>query len=569
MADVTTTFAAKDEGFAAVMQRIQNRLQNFTQQMGKMSTGSNKIQASFAGMTQSVVGLAAAYVGASQAINGFNQALEFGGKMSDLSQITGESAGKLAVLERAFNNTDIGGEKMLPMLSKMTEFIQQLGQGQAGAVATAKTLGVSFDQLKNKSPIEAFKTLIQAIARLSTENQRLETSGDVFGNRLGGKLIPLARNFSQEMATAREQLGSVVDILDRSASRLDDLGDMLKESVGNKFRDFILGLIDGAKGADSLVTSLSKIDTAASGIKLGQLFSGAAEEPHKAFLLLGEVLLLAIKKAGNELINATLYAGKVWTAALTNKKTFGTIMEGLLAGFQSIFNFAATVSLQIVKTLIEGVAGLVSVIPGVGPALAREIAAPLKAIEEQQSRIDKQAEKLRQTMQQSLFGTAEDVIETAKKMPKEDVDFLGANDQQQQVTALQQNLRQIARDNSTEPKKETPAEQMDRARSIYAQQIAAIEAMEISATEQTKKRIRLDAQFIEAMNAARQGLLPPAEQMKQATTGKNEREAMAAAQSKPLADSGETKGAASETTLQQAVRFLEELTTKLPAPVLV
>jgi hypothetical protein len=566
MADVTSTFAAKDEGFAAVMQRLQNRLQKFGDQMKGISSGSQRIQASFAGMTQSVAGLAAAYVGVSQAINAFNGSLDFSGRMADLSQITGESAGKLAVLERAFNNTDIGGEKMLPMLSKMTEFIQQLGKGQEGAVATARTLGVTFDQLKGKAPIQQFKTLIQAIGNLRTENERLEVSGDVFGNRLGGKLIPLARNFSEEMQKAKDQLGSVVDILDRSASRLDDLGDMLKESIGNKFRDFVLGILDGAKGADQLATSLSKIDTAASGIKLGQLLSGAVQEPHKAFLLLGEVLLLAIKTAGNELINATLYAGKIYTEALTNKKTFGQVAEGLLAGFQMVFNFAAKASLTIVQELIKAVAGLASIIPGIGQALARQIASPLQEIEQQQGRIDQQADDLRKKMRDSLFGTAKDIEEVIKKNPRESVDFLGAKDQKEQVDSLQRNLRETARQ-ANEPA-ETPAEQMSRVRRVYAEQIAAINAMNVSASEQTKRRIQLDAQFLEAMNVAQKGQLPPEKQMNQAATGEKDREAMKQPAEKPLADAGTDRGA-TESTLEKAVRYLEELNTKLPAPVLV
>jgi hypothetical protein len=570
MADVTSTFAAKDEGFAAVMQRLQNRLQKFASQMNSISAGSQKIQTSFAGMTQSVVGLAAAYVGVSQAINGFKQALDFSGEMADMATITGESAGNLAVLERAFSNNGMEGGKMLPMLSRMTEFIQQLGNEQEGAVQTAKALGITFQQLQGKTPIEQFRMLSLAIANLNTENERLEKSGDVFGNRMGGKLIPLATNFAEEMAKAREQLGSVVDILDRSAARLDNLGDMLSESIGKKFRDFVLGLLDGAKGADQLVTSLSKIDTAAAGIKLGQLFSGAVEEPHKAFLLMGEVLLLAVKTAGNYLVNAVLYAGKVWQEALTDKKTFGTLMSGLWAGVKMIFNFAAYISSEILKTLVQGVAGLASLIPGIGPALAKEIATPLKAIEDQQKRIDDQAKQYKKEMQSALFGTAEDLVETSKKIPKTTIDFFGEKDQTDQVKALTSNLRQVAKDNApAQPVKETPSEQAARADNIYRAQIAKIESMDASATEKTKQRIRLDAQYIEALNAARKGLLPPEAPMKDAAASERDRKDMSEKDSGAIRPSSKDQAAASETTLQQAVRFLEELTAKLPSPVLV
>jgi hypothetical protein len=573
MADVTSTFAAKDVGFAAVMQRLQSRLSGFNRQMNTVAASSKKIQSSFSGLTRNVLGLAAAYVGVSQAMSAFNSALELGGKLSDLSSVTGESAGELAILQRAFDNADVGGEKMLPMLSRMTEFIKTLGEQSPRAVSAAKMLGVSFEQLKSQMPIQQFQTLIKAIAALRNENERLEASGDIFGTRMGGKLIVLANNFATEMSTAREQLGSVVDILDRSANRIDDLGDTLKNSLGSKFRDFALGVLDGARGANELVTSLSKIDTAAAGIKLGQLFSGAVEKPHLAFLLMGETLLLAVKKAGNELINATSYAAAVWTKALTNRLTFSTLMDGLLAGFQQIFNFAGSISLKIVKELIKGVAGLASLIPVVGPAVARDIASPVKTIEEQEGRFEAQAAELRQRMTSSLFGTAEDLVDAARNLPRKDFELFDTTDQQAQVDALTAAMKPTPPPLTIARQDQAAADKFFRElNEAYRKNVDQIYELTTDRNEQLRRLEVLRGQYKERAYEAisrvgypSEELMTPSAQMRDNTRADAEREAMkesAAASNKP-------DGGASEPTLQKAVTLLESLNEKFPTAVLV
>lgn len=572
MADVTTSFAAKDAGFTAVMQRLEARLTGFSKKMNRVAASSKKLQSGFSGLTKNVLGLAAAYVGVSQAVSAFNKAMDLGGKMSDLASVTGSSAGELAVLERAFTNTDIGGEKMLPMLSKMTEFIQQLRLGSKNAIDTAQTLGVTFEQLKSQSPIQQFQTLIHAMAGLSTEGKRLEASGDIFGTRGGGKLLVLANNFAAEMGTARKQLGSVVDILDRSADRIDNLGDTLRNSVGNKFSDFALGILDGARGANELVTALSEIDTAAAGIKLGQIFAGAVQEPHKAFLLMGELMLLAVRKAGNELINATSYAAAVWTKALSDRTTFGGLMDGLLAGFQMIFNFAANASLKIIKLLVQAVSGLASVIPVIGKSVGRSIAAPLGEIEGQEARINEQAGALRKRMVDAMFGTAADVAKAAQSLPRKDVDVLGVADQQAQVDALKASLTPptppitIAR-----PDQQAADKFFKELNETYRMKVDEIHAMTSDRNEQLRRLEVLRGQYKER---AMQGvavsgypspdLMTPEQQMKDNSLPQKERDSM-----QPSSSDSENKSAASEPTLKKAVDLLSELNQKLPQTALV
>jgi hypothetical protein len=88
MADVTSTFAAKDIGFTSTVNRMQKSLAGFQSNLGGFAT--------------KLAGLAAAFVGVQQSVAAFNSALAMGGRLDDLSKTTGASAGELLLLEKAF-----------------------------------------------------------------------------------------------------------------------------------------------------------------------------------------------------------------------------------------------------------------------------------------------------------------------------------------------------------------------------------------------------------------------------------------------------------------------------------
>lgn len=582
MADVVTSFSAKDEGFAATMQRLQNRLTGFTKSMNTVGTASVQLRTNFGGLTQSVLGMATAYLGVSQAIGAFSKALDLSGRMADLSQITGESAGTLAVLERAFNNTDIGGEKMLPMLSKMSEFIQQLGNNSDAAVATAKTLGVTFDQLKNQTPIQQFQTLLRTIANLGTENERLTASGDVFGNRLGGKLIPLANNFSGEIANARSELGSLVGILDKNAASLEALGDKITNSIGNKLTELAVGFLSGVQGANELADSLSKIDAAGAGIKLGNIFSGALKEPMTAFLAMGEVLLLGVLKAGNALINATMHAARVYADALTSRELWqgvGDLIMGALAG---LANFLTRTLLSAIKTaVIEPLANLPS---WLGGDIYKGL---LSGFESVQGFFDDIGNESAKNITDGVGKIGSALSQSMQSVEKQSKDFLGAASQMKEVSAVLgrlsdrgtegspaqaagANAQADAKQNLLNEQQATAQRQANETnlRKSYEEQAKRLREANISSESFAKRMNALNRWFNQEMQANTAPSLPNA-QMQDSQMADSER---ADATRKGLSSGNGTSSEnklATETTLEKAVRFLEELTGKLPSPVLV
>lgn len=585
MADVTTSFAAKDAGFTATLNRMQSRLSGFVRSMTGVQAASAKMTTSFAGLGRSVIGLTAAYIGASQAISGFTKAMSFGGQMSDFASITGESAGNLAVLERAFANTGVGGDKMIPMLAKMTDFVDRLSKGNEDAEATAKVLGVTFQDLENKTPVERLKLLTQAMAGVKNENDQINASMDVFGAKVGPKLITFANSFDESMNQARKQLGSVVDILDRSADRLDNLSDILENSLGNKLRDFALGFLDAVQGADGLATKLSEIDTAAMGIDVGKIFSGIVEEPMQGFLALGEVLLLGVTKAGNALINATLHAAKVYADALTKMELWSAVASLIVSALAQVANFLTRAFLSAIK---KGVLEPLSNLPSwLGGDLYKGL---LNQFEKVQGFFDQEAATNAKMMADDAATIGKAFRESMQNVPKaESVDFLGAENQAKEVDAIFSKLRDLgsgggsaqsaqqtkqtqeaatqstkqatqAQNENTETTRRTRAE----LQKIYNEQSQKLRDANLSTQEFGKQLKDLNQWMYTELIKTN----APKSQMNASAMSADERQRAAESAKMPEAQKAK-EPAATELTLQKVVDIIEDLAMKLPQPVLV
>jgi hypothetical protein len=289
MADVTSTFAAKDVGFTSTVNRMQRSLAGFQSGIGAFAVKA--------------AGLVTAFVGVQQSLAAFRNALNMGGRLDDLSKTTGEAAGNLAALERAFQNNGLAAEQVGVSLAKMSEFVVGLQQGIPGAQKAADAMGISMADLADKTPTERMKVLLDAIAAIRDPALRTATAVDVFG-RSGRAIIPLATDFSGALGEARAELGSLVPILNENAASLDELGDKLENSVGNKLNELAVGFAAGITGANDFVTALSRIDAAGFGKQLGDSLRVAFDAPHETAKAIGYTLLTGVKQAGNNLMNA-------------------------------------------------------------------------------------------------------------------------------------------------------------------------------------------------------------------------------------------------------------------------
>ena len=366
MADVTSTFAAKDVGFSATVNRMQRTLADF--------------QSGIAGFGMKVAGLAATFVSVQAVMSAFRDGLDMAGRLNDLSKTTGETAGNLATLERAFENNGMAAEQVGVSIAKMSEFLVGLRSGSESASKAAAAMGISLSDLAGKTPIEQMQAIMQAIAGIRDPALRTATAVDVFG-RSGRAVIPLASEFSGEIANARSELGSLVPILDANSASLDQLGDKLQNAVGNKLNELAIGFAAGITGANNFVDALAKIDAAGFGKQLGDSLRIAFDAPLETAKAIGYTLLTGAKKAGNALINAAMFAGEVWVKTVSASDYIaglGKRLEGavLVAGYGFI---------RVMQEGIERIYKLFAQLPGPFGAAARN---DLKDIEEWQGRLN-------------------------------------------------------------------------------------------------------------------------------------------------------------------------------------
>jgi len=373
MSDVTVKFSAEDQNLSKTITNLQRDLERLDV---KSKNSSKGMDLSFGkiGLAAGVAGAAvkagmmaveAATASARAVVDGFRQAIDLGGALNELSSRTGETAGNLLVLQRAFKNSGVGADAVGQSINKLQKFMAESAAGGAQQTETLNALGISMSDLAGKTPTEQMQVLAQKIAAISDPAQRARASMEIFG-KAGGQLLPLLNNFSGELETARGQLGSMPGVMDRSAKAMDDLGDGMG-AISSKAMEFAAGFLESALPALNMFTkALSGVDTAGWGqkamdmvLQVADTLLGAFKDPLgaiDAWILSAERFY---KTLGNGLVNAAL----TFTDFLI--KSFETNLPGAIKTYitQRLIDSALTFSRHLIQALMTFSEGL-STIPG-------------------------------------------------------------------------------------------------------------------------------------------------------------------------------------------------------------
>jgi hypothetical protein len=207
----------------------------------------------------------------------FGNALDLGGRLDDLSIQTGIAAGELLVLERAFQNSGAGADKVSTTISKVASAIVDATSGSGAASASFDRLGLSASELINLPADKQFEKISSALSGVANQTERSALANDIFGQKLAKDLLPLISDFGGEINKAGGQLGSLPGIMNGAAKSFADIGDGIKVAQG-KLTEFAAGLLSVMTPAiDAVVTALTRINAAQIGKDLGSAFVGAGE----------------------------------------------------------------------------------------------------------------------------------------------------------------------------------------------------------------------------------------------------------------------------------------------------
>jgi len=338
---ITVKIGAETDGIERGLSEIQNSLKKIEKSgadSGESFGGSFSKMAGAVAVGQAAVNVFGSVVNgvfsaAQKVVDGFSAALDLGGTLSDLSASTGETAGNLLLLQRAFDNTGAGADKVGPALAKLQNNIFGAGEGSKEAVAAFGRMGLSMEDLAGKTPTQQLALVASGLTSIEDPSKRAATAIDVFG-KSGAELLPLLTNFSGEMTEAGATVGSMADIMDRRANVFDAVGDRFL-IISQKVRDFAAGILDKALPAiDAITSALSRIDAAAVGQNLANAFLGG-ENAMKGFQ--AAVDAISIGQAG-------LAFEVFWESLkLQGMQTVNEIIKMFSAGFATISEIISTI----------------------------------------------------------------------------------------------------------------------------------------------------------------------------------------------------------------------------------
>ena len=223
----------------------------------------------FGKIATAVVGITAAFMGVRVAVQAFSSAIEMGGKLNDLSARTGETAGNLSILQRAFQNAGAGADAVGPTINRLQRAIVEAGEGGKEQAEAFTKLGLNLSELKNLTPTEQLQAVAKALQGVGNDSDRSAIAMQLLG-RSGGELLPLLRAMGVELDIARSQLGGLPGVMDRSTQAFDTIGDNMA-AIGAKTTEFAAGLLEKvAPALADLTTRLANIDAAGFGAKLSE-----------------------------------------------------------------------------------------------------------------------------------------------------------------------------------------------------------------------------------------------------------------------------------------------------------
>jgi hypothetical protein len=312
MGDEASGTSPKVDELGRDLEKMGNR-GNDAGEKSSMSLGKIGLAAGVAGVAvKAGMMLAEGAMDAARAVaDGFGQAIDLGGRLTDLSSRTGESSGQLLVLERAFTNTGVSAESVGTSINKMQKFMTDAAQGGAAQSEAMQRLGITMGDLAGKTPTEQMAVFAQRISGIQDPAQRAEAAMSIFG-KSGGELLPILNNFSGELQGARDQLGGLPGVMDRSAAAFDATGDSMA-AINGKIMEFAAGFLEQALPALTTFTNaLSGIDAAGWGqaamdtiASIADTLVGAFKDPLGAI----EAWALAYEAGYKTLANGLLNAG--------------------------------------------------------------------------------------------------------------------------------------------------------------------------------------------------------------------------------------------------------------------
>lgn len=379
MSGIKIDFSATDAGFTSTVGKVNSSINGMEKNVARagssISMGFGSIMKAGAALGVGIAAVQGAFAAAAGTLSTFSDAISMGGKLAELKVQTGETAGNLLVLQRAFQNTGLESDAVGQSINKLQKFMAEAAMGSESQVDAMGRLGLTMNDLKGKTPTEQMGMFAEKISTIESPTARASFAMEIFG-KSGGKMLPLLRNFSEELDGARGELGSLPGTMDRSAEAFDFLSDKMTVIKG-KAVEVAAGFIEKALPALNIFAAkIAGFDATGWGsrlmdtvLRVADIMMGAFRNPLAAIDLIGAALLYSVKSFGNAMINGiSNIASMIWP---TFKAGFSTIAND----FKSLMVEGA---FKYLEFLTRGMVGAASILGGDIEKIAKNIGEPMQ-----------------------------------------------------------------------------------------------------------------------------------------------------------------------------------------------
>ena len=216
----------QDAEFQAVMKRAgtafrkqEQHLKSLRKRVSQVNKGFTTLRASIA---SAAGGLVAGALGGAALTTAAKQAADFSTKLVEGARNTGLLATELEAIAAIFEQDGIGFGATTTALATFQKRIAEVGDGLATYTRSFEKLGLSLEDLKDKSPREQFILLAEAIAQTEDQSIRQQAAQDLLG-RAGKQLVG---TILQMKGAWRESIDAADDATRATNTQYESLKDM-------------------------------------------------------------------------------------------------------------------------------------------------------------------------------------------------------------------------------------------------------------------------------------------------------------------------------------------------------
>ena len=260
--------------------KFQKNLTKAKAVMAKFKVAMGKLGGGLASVGKNVAKLTAGFVALGVAVGaGVKKALDFGGKVSDISARTGLSAKEVTIWGEALRQAGYDGDELWNSVAKLNKNISEAVFNDASLQAgVLGELGLDAERLDKLDTGTRLKEVFDGLKNIDDITTRSRISEMLLG-RSGSKLFGLLSD-TKALQKAVQTLGQgQVDIISKQAEKMDLISDRIG-GIGVKVRGFFVGV------ADKLIPLLTSATEAMNSVDLseaGQKFGTAINNILKNF----------------------------------------------------------------------------------------------------------------------------------------------------------------------------------------------------------------------------------------------------------------------------------------------